>query len=216
MQSGDSDRSRFERLTAEIERLPLAPSVLGGLGSFVGGYALFVALVTVSGNVNYSNPVAVLKQLGSLFYNAHNVPLLRYREITVGGEPVSQQAMINLLQQADPSLPRPVYYAVPVVAIAIGAAVLVARYVDTGEPVKTTASVVGGMALGYVLAALVGSFLVAQRTTLESAFETLSPAPVETLAFGVAYPVLVTLLIGGAFVGWTRWRSADGLPSTQA
>lgn len=196
--------SSVDRFLTTVDSLPLAQNLAAGIVAFVGAYSAFVAIVTISGNTAWSNPVATLKQLGALFYNAQNVPVVVYQESTGGGSAVPQEATVNILQNADPSLPHLVYYLIPVVVLAAVAAVLAHRYVDPTEPVETGGAVVGGLTLGYLLAALVGAVLVAQRTELEAAFETLSPDLVLTLAFGLVSPLLVGTIVVCATVGWRR------------
>ena len=208
MSSDSSRASGFEGVVSAVDRLPLAPAVIGGIGTFASGYVLFVALLTASGNPNFSTPVRTLKQLGNLFYNAQNVPLVRHREIVVGDQTINQEATINLIQLSEPSLPKVVYYLVPVIVLAIAAALLATRYLEIEDPLETGIAVVGGLTLGYVLAALVGTYLFAQRTSLDGASETLSPEMLMALGYGVAYPLVIGTLVVGLVVGWSRLKGS--------
>lgn len=194
----------LDGLVATVDRLPVAESLVGGICAFVGGYVAFVATLAVTGSPNFGTPVRTLKQVGGVFYNAQNVPLIRFRRIAVGEETISQEASINVIQAGQPGLPRPVYYAIPVVVTAVVAGLLVYLYLDRTDPLETGAAVVAGTTLGYLLTALVGSFLVAQRTAQAPAVETLTPAKLWTLGYGIAYPLVITAVVVGLTVGWRR------------
>lgn len=212
----DRSRSAVGGFVSTVDDLPVAGNFLGGAAAFLGAYASFVAVVAISGNTTWSTPVATLKQLGALFYNAQNVPLVRYREVTVGDENVAQEASVNLLQMADPSLPHVVYYLIPVVVLVAAAAVLTYRYLDVANPIETGGAIVGGLTLGYLLTALVGAILLVQRTELETAFETLSPDLLYTFALGIGYPLVVGTVVVGIAVGWRRREELLALASDQA
>ena len=205
MSSDERSSNRLSRTVSTVDSLPIAQNVLGGIGAFVGGLALFVMTITLTGNVTFDRPVRTLKELANIFYNAHNVPLLRHREIQIGDRNVVQESTINLLQTGDPSLPGFVYYLLPIVAIAIVGGLLARHYVDRSRLVETGGSVVAGVTLGYVLTAIVGAFLVGLRTGQERAFETLAPVKPLALAFGIAYPALVTAGAVGLVVAWQEW-----------
>lgn len=207
MPADDPAQSTADRILETVDRLPLAPSILGGITAFVGGFFLFVATLASTGNPNFSNPVRTLKQIGGIFYNAQNVHLRQYREIVVGDQTIPQEATINLLQQSQPTLPRIVYYAIPVVALAVVSGFLIHRYVDDRRPLETLGAIVLGTTVGYVLASLIGTFLVTQRTAIEGASESLGPVKVESLVFGIAYPLAITLVIGAIVIALYHRRS---------
>lgn len=216
MSPDESSQGPLDRFLSTVDRLPLAQNFSGGIAAFAGAFAAFVAVVTISGNTTWARPVATLKQLGNLFYNAQNVPVFIHREVTIGEQNAVQEATVNLLQRADPSLPHIVYYLIPVVVLAAVATFLTYRYLDVTDPIETGSAIVGGLTLGYLLSALVGAVLVAQRTELETAFETLSPDLFLTLAFGIAYPLVVGTLVVCVAVGWKRRTELIAAAKSQA
>lgn len=203
----------LDRRLSRLDDLPLVPSFVAGIGAFVGGYVTFVALLAASGNPNFGTPLRTLRQIGSLYYNAQNVPLISYREIALGDTAIPEQVSINIIQQYPTSLPRIAYYAIPVAAIAVVAAILASRYLDRTRPIETAVAVVGGTTLGYVLSAVVGAFLVAQQVALESSFATLTPSKPWTFAFGIAYPLVVTALVVAVVLALDHVR---GTPTADA
>lgn len=52
----------------------LVVALADGIGAFAGGFVAFLAVILASGNVDFSAPVRVLKDISHLFYNSFNVP----------------------------------------------------------------------------------------------------------------------------------------------
>ncbi len=173
------------RVSATGERYAKA-AVAGAVG-FVAGYAAVVAVIFAFGQQNGSLG-EVLKLVGVIFYNAHNVP-------AVGGG-----RTVNVLAAAqNPNVPVVVYYVVPVVAAA-AAGVLAGRR-DTGDDPSSVLHAGAAVAVGYGLLALVGA--LALSVTIVGG-TTVSPDLPKAALFGLAYPVVFGTLGAGAGFAWRR------------
>lgn len=228
MPGDDAGRSRLRRVIATINELPIDQGILGGVGAFAGGYGLFTLLVSATGNVNLATPVQALKETAFLFYNAMNVPLVRRTEIARvtsetdpdTGEVVNtteitvNQETFNLLLQSNPSLPLPVYLAIPALVLFVVGIWLTVRYVDPTD-YRTSLAVIGGVGIGFVLAAMAGTFLAVIRATEGQASETLGPSQLHALGYGLAYPLLVTGLAVFLVLTWHRSRQRESTGVTE-
>ncbi|MHB9285815.1 hypothetical protein ACKVMT_02090 [Halobacteriales archaeon Cl-PHB] len=150
--------------------LPLPVGVGIGVASTVVGYLAFFGMLVASSAVDFSRSVgAILKSVGLLYYNAHNIPLFERLVITQsqGGEVVARrirETWVNQITgwariheevrnngqvvdeatrtttiQTDPALPPEVYLLVPVVVLLLAGAVLALRVLEPPTRGKDTA-----------------------------------------------------------------------------
>lgn len=203
-----------ESVRPGTDEFPWASGVVTGVVTFLAGYLAFFAVVFV-GARSLTGPLAgVARVVGLFFYNAHFVPTRERARLIVESDDgttqeITQQATQNTLLDASTALPTWVYLLVPALVI-VAAGVLFARahFQSPAHPralVARALSSGAAVALGYLLIALVGSFVVAERVTQGEAFRQRQPARLQTLLVGAVYPfVLVSL---GAGLG----QALDGL-----
>lgn len=127
------------------------------------------------------------------------------RELYQGGELVNETAATGVTGSG-PSIPAIVYLLVPVVVL-VGVATLVGyRALPAGGSKRERAirwAMAGAIySLGFLLVALVGTYILTQEQTQTF----LRPARLETLIYGIAYPAVFGT--GGIVLGQrlqTRW-----------
>jgi len=194
----DGDDSDF---AAAIQSVPWVSSVLAGAGSFLGGYVLMAALFFVGPASAGNGPLAEqLKQIGYVFYNAHFVDGLisvSSEQIQLAGSPRVNLLLDEGVVGLSTSIPIPVYLAVPVVTLLVAGGLLATYRPDVTTDSVSIGLTGAGMALGYALLALAGTFVVVRSLADGSA--SYAPDRLQTLALGFAYPFVVG--IAGMIVG---------------
>lgn len=155
-----------------------------GAAAFVANYVLVYILTAIDG-LQTSGQVDSWKLVGWVFYSAHNVKT----ELTgLGGS-----RSFNLLESATgaegltSTVPKLVYYLVPVVVLLAAGYVLYQR-VDVSLDTEGAAGVGATVAAGYVVLAAVGAFLFEQSASGGSAAPKMTTAIVIA---GIAYPVVL-------------------------
>jgi hypothetical protein len=154
-----------------------------GAGAFVVGLVVTAALIVLVG----SSPTGGLRGaailIGFTFYAANLV------RIDLGGAQVDFFAGIT-----ETTVPLVVYYAVPMVVLL--AAGVVATQLSTRrsvDPIALAFNVVG-IAIGYVIVAIIGTFvLVAETVTGGQA----SPVVADAFLYGFVYPLVFATIGAG-------------------
>lgn len=177
----DDDRSAG--LGYRLERFPWAPGVLVGVGTAFGSYVAFFALLVATGAVDFGRSVVeILRSIGLVFYNAHNVPTFQRQRRTVeqdgelvgeatnsvwqnaitGWQRVQERVVIDgeVVRDtarttggaADPTLPPLVYLAVPVLVLVVAGAVFTYYRVSVGPDKSLTAVLTTGLFVGAAVA----------------------------------------------------------------
>jgi hypothetical protein len=173
-----------------FDAFPWAVGVLTGVGAFLVGYLLLVVYVVVGPASLPGSLGDQLRRVGFLFYNAHNILVVPDAAPGVTALP------INLLPRA--TLPF-VYQAVPIVVIALAsAAITVYVRPETTDGILAIATGMG-IALGYLLAALVGTYVF----TLTQQGVLYHPQRPTVFVYGIAYPLVVGVI--GSVVSQTLW-----------
>jgi hypothetical protein len=201
--STDSDPTAGE-VGLGTDGFPWASGVVTGVVTFLAGYLAFFAVVVVGARSLSGSLANVARAVGLFFYNAHFVPTRNRATYVVESnengatQEITEQVTQNTLLDASTALPTWVYLLVPaLVAVAAGVLFARAHFQSPAHPrALVTRALAGGaaVALGYLLVALVGSFVVAERVTQGEAFRQRQPARLRTLLVGAVYPfVLVSL-----------------------
>lgn len=151
-------------LVAQLETIPWAGGVLAGVATFVAVYASLLALIVATGTVDFGQSVAnILRSVGYVVYNAHNVPTFERQRRTVQqdgstiGEATTEvwrnaitgwrrtherivvdgevvrDSTSTVAEQTSPTLPPTVYLAVPVVVLVVAAALFTYGRVDLSD-----------------------------------------------------------------------------------
>lgn len=173
-----------------------------GGGAYLLGYLLTVAVVYLGPSETSGSAGDVLTLIAFIFYSAQNVPVL-----------VPSLGVVNWLEfvgqpgPPEPSVPLAVFYLIPVVVVlAVGAWTAQAYGDEWGEPVDAILAS-AGLAAGYWVLAVLGTFVF--RTS--SAFEVPARLSLPDAAlFGLVYPFVVSLFATGVvqFVRYLRARDA--------
>lgn len=194
----DDDGGIAERvvdvLVEKILPFPWVAGLAAGSGAFVlgylvlGGYYLIGLIKELPGTTTEK-----LTQLGFIHYNAHMIGIIpTAAEPLPEGQNIARTSYSLISNAADPG----VYYAVPVVALLVGSAALTYWY-DPDEQSTAVAVMTGvSMTLGYLLFALLGTFVFAQTQTTdpvnaEPIKVIYHPDRLGTLVFGFLYPLVV-------------------------
>lgn len=230
------DGDRPAKLRDRVEAFPWAQGVLTGVGTALGGYVAIFALLVATGAVDFGRSIVeILRSVGLIFYNAHNVPTFQqqrqtieqdgglvgeattqvWRNAVTGWQRVQERVIVDgeVVREtarttgtgADPALPALVYLAVPVLVLVVAGAVFTDSRVSTDadaplSSVLSTGLFVGAaFALGYLLVALLGTYLLAVEASTPGTF--LHPARLEALGYGVAYPFVAASLGAGIALG---------------
>ncbi|MFD1587752.1 hypothetical protein ACFR9U_12220 [Halorientalis brevis] len=194
----DSDggiaESVVEFLIERVLTFPWAGGLVAGSGAFVLGYLLLGAYY-LAGVIKELPGAASEKamQLGFILYNAHTITLIpEAAEPLPSGQSIARTPFSLLANATDAGL----YYAVPILAI-LGVTVAFTYWHDPDERSVALAVMTGlSMTIGYLLLALVGTFLFVQTqqtnpangTSIAIAFH---PNRVQTLLYGTLYPLVV-------------------------
>jgi hypothetical protein len=222
--STDDDQPA-EGVRLGTDEFPWASGVVTGVVTFLASYLAFFVVVLI-GARSLTGPLAgVARAAGLFFYNAHFVPTRERVRLIIesddgGTREITEQVTENTLLDASTALPTSVYLLVPVL-VAVAAGVLFARaHFETTSVRALVGRALGSgaaVALGYLLVALVGSFVVAERVTQGEAFRQQQPARLRTLLVGAVYPfVLVSLGAGlGQALDGIQDDSGGGGPATQ-
>jgi len=204
-----------EGVSLGLETFPWASGVVAGVVTFLVGYLAFFAVVLV-GARSITGPLAgVARVVGFFFYNAHFIPTERRARLVIESNgsdatrEITQQATNNTLLNASTALPVWVYLLVPaLVVVAAGALFARVHFEGPTSPQALVRRALGSgaaLTLGYLLVALVGTFVLAERVSQGEAFRERQPERLRTLLFGAVYPfVLVSL---GAGIG----QALDGI-----
>jgi hypothetical protein len=165
-----------------------------GPAAFVAGYVVTVLVVVLGPSSVSGDPADVLLLLVFLFYSAHNVPLA-----------VDGVGQIDWLAQAGsgatppPAVPVAVFYAIPILVLLGGGAVLARRLDGVDDPVRVGAAV-GALAASYAVVAVAGTVLFRESSVFGG---TARLVPVDAAVYGLAYPLafatigaVVTVLLG--------------------
>ena len=194
----DSDggiaESVVELLIERVLPFPWASGLVAGSGAFVLGYLLLGAYYLAG--VIKELPGSISEkamQLGFILYNAHTITLIpEAAEPLPSGQSIARQSFSLLANATDAGL----YYAVPILAI-LGATVAFTYWYDPDERSVTLAVMTGlSMTIGYLLLALLGTFLFVQvqetnpasGSAITIAFH---PNRIQTLLYGLIYPLVV-------------------------
>ncbi|CCQ34494.1 RNA-binding protein [Halorhabdus tiamatea] len=194
----ETDGLLAEDWLADLRDVPWIPGVVAGGVAWLFGYLLMAALFFVGpATLSAGSTVERLRGIGVIFYNAQFVNGAE----TLSGGGVQETVRFNLiLEQTVTSVPTPVYFAIPVVAIlAVGTAVGYLALKADAEYV--TVSLLGVvMAAGYLLFAVAGTFLMELPVRWTLGTLVLEPDLLEAAAFGFAYPFVVGSV--GALLGY--------------
>lgn len=190
-----------------VREYPWGGGVAAGAATFVGSYLAFVlTVVATARSVDLSQPVAAVRGIGTLFYNAHFIPSYRQVEIVAqqNGETVravSREGVSNdllaLVGESATNVPVVVYFAVPVVVLLVAAAAFSYYALDAGQGDSPRLLALRGLctggafALGYLALALVVTYLVTQQATEGESFRLLHPSRPQTFLFGSLYPAVL-------------------------
>lgn len=166
-------------LLDHIETLPWLRTVVSGIASFFGGYALMVLVFVLGpGSIDIKPMVAKYQMIGLIFYNSHVIDAVND----------ATGARTNLLVELSVSIPRPVYFLVPVVALSAVSVGVGYLFVKPDHDIIARGLLALGFAVGYLGIALAGTALVTRPATGTGAF---SPDLIQTLALGFAYPFII-------------------------
>lgn len=206
--SGVELPGRLHGVGQRIEQWHVGQGTVAGLVAFPLGYLLTAVVVAVGGTVDTSKPLEVARVVGYVFYNGHNVPLHQYGRRAVTTEGTTQltpySETTNLLKAASTSVPAVVYYLVPVAVLLVVAGLLTVRYADADRPGAVHAGLVGGLALGYLLATMAGSYVIAEANASGEAWVVANPHRVTALAAGLGYPLVLGIVGTAAVFAWRR------------
>lgn len=203
-----------------LENVPLVGGFLGGVFSFLAGYALFLGLLSGTGEAPFDEGTqTALESVARAFYNAFNVPTFQERTIEVaqgnatrefvikawtnritGYRKVTQQNLLDgqvvnettqtTTAQTGLELPGLVYLAVPVVAL-IAVGFVVGHRMDLDTDDPNAITV---KSLGGGVAMALGFLLVALTGTyllvIEGTNAILYPARMQTVLYSLVYPVV--------------------------
>lgn len=214
----------MDSASAALEAFPWGGGVVAGIGTFLAGYLVFLATVLVGARSVGGPLLGIATQVSYFFYNAHLIPTERRLQLTVesngsgaafagAGGSITREGTTNALLTGTTALPVWLYLLVPVVVL-VGAGVLFARYaLDSPTPLRPSTllrralSSGAALALGYLLAALLGTYIVAQQVTQGEALRARNPARLQTLLFGLVYPLVLGTV--GAGLGQVLDRGDD-------
>lgn len=172
-----------------VQSLPTGAVV--GVGSYILSYVLlFVFLILEGGNMLQQQ---AWKAAGLILYNAHNVDIV--------ASAMGQTQSVNILAQAGgtTSIPTIVYYVVPVLVLVVMGYV-VASMANLGSNVAAAAAAGATVTVGYLVLAVLGTFVF----TVGSAMASGSPdLMMSVVLMGLVYPIVFGS-IGGAIAGATN------------
>ncbi|MFB6164484.1 MAG: hypothetical protein ABEJ31_04940 [Haloarculaceae archaeon] len=172
-----TERTPRERVAA----FPWPAGLAAGVGAFAATYAI-VLLYVLAGIAQVTGSITDrLVTVGFIVYTAQNVPLTADAGpsvVAVGG---------NLVAKATQPL---VYQAVPVLALVVAGAA-VTRYTRPDRRSALTAVLVGcAVAVGYLLVALVGTYVFTRTQQAGPEVVVYHPDRLATLGYGLAYPLV--------------------------
>lgn len=169
----------------------LVPGIAGGIGAYIASYVvLFLFLLAEGGELLEQQ---AWKAAGWVFYGAHNVDVT----ISIMGQSQSQ----NVLQTAagNTAIPTIIYYLVPVIVL-VAVGYVVATQARIGDDVAAGAAAGATITIGYLILAILGTFLFAIGQGGASASPDLM---MSILLAGLAYPIVFGA-VGGAIAGATN------------
>jgi len=245
----DEDAGPDESIPETVDRvateLPLPVGLAVGLASTVVGYVLFFAVVLAGSSVDFSKSVVnVLRSVGLLYYNAHNVPMYERLVITQtqGGDVVARRIRETWTNQitgwarihqevrsggsvvsentqttvfdANPALPAEVYLLIPVLVLLVAGAGFTRRFVD--QPAVGRDTGLTSLLVGGVIT--IGYLLVVLLGTyvlvLQGGTEGTVLHPARFEA--LVYGLAYPLVFGslGAYLA-IRWQRRDATNSTE-
>lgn len=186
-----------------MRRFPWGSGVVAGFGGFLAGYAGFLAVVVATASSVGENLAAVVRLVGNFFYNAHLISSEQVVRAVVqsnetgANQTITRVARQNLLLNAQgATLPVPVYAAIPAVVVVAAGVVFARRHSDDDRETPARelalASVSGGlaMAIGYLLAALLGTYVFVLSAGQGEAVNELRPDRLQTLGIAFLYPLV--------------------------
>ena len=93
----DDDGGWLDRL----DDVPLVGGFLGGIASFLGGYVLFLALLTGTGEIpRQTGVVNALRSVAQAFYNAFNVPTYQRQTISIESANSTRETVVEVWQNS--------------------------------------------------------------------------------------------------------------------
>lgn len=184
-----------ERL-AGVRRFPWLRGIGTGVVAWFAGYVLFAALFYVGpASIQTSSQTSRLTQIGHLFFNAQFVDRLVSAPVDIavfGGRRTN-----FILEAGSTQLPTAVYFAVPVLALLAAGVLFGVLAIDPSEDYVQAGLAGTAMALGYVVVAVLGTFLFV--ITAAEGRVTAYPDRVQAAVLGFAYPFVLGTL--GVLVG---------------
>lgn len=195
LDSTDDEPLFDERITG----YPWPIAVLSGLLTFVVGYVVMGVVVLASGTLDADAEItAVVVDVGMVFYNAHNAVI----DVQVQPGVVYPGPRTIDTLSGSTTLPTVVYYAVPVLTLAVAGALVARATLRLDADWMEAALPVVGMPVGYTVFAVLATFVV--RSTQAEGAVTLVPNLVQTTLFGLVYSIVCVAVGSLAVVTWRR------------
>lgn len=158
-----------------------APALVAvGILTFVTGYVVTALVVLVGPSRTASDPVAVILQLGLIFYSAHLVPA------NLSGGDRFNWLQDVMASPADPNVPVIVFYAIPMVLLVVTGILAVRAYATNRLDPRQMLFSVAFVAGGYGLMAVLGTFVI--EASLQG--QTARPDLFLAAVFGLAFPLV--------------------------
>ena len=204
--SGPENSQGADRAATDVaavgRRLPILRGAVVGALAFVAGYALTLVLARVAGGLTGARDPFGLA--GLVFYSTQLVS----GTVALPTGPES----FNALHDITSTIPKLVYYVVPVAVLVGGGYLLVSRLAAGGDLSRRAGARAGAtLVVGYLPFVAVGAVLFTTRFRLSDPFRTvvLSPDPVSAVVLaGLVYPLALGALGGYLAVAYPRDRFA--------
>ena len=185
-------RSSGQLLTQSVE--PVIGAVVGA-AAYVSAYVAIFALVLVDTDADVAGVAAefgtsATTAVGWLFYGAH------YTSLEVSAGTVLRN--VNILSGSTLAIPKPVYFAVPVVLL-VAAGYVLGRWTDARTS-QETAVAGASVVVGYLPLMFVGSFLFRTVATQQSVDVVYGVSTATAVVMGAVMAVLLGS-IGGSLAG---------------
>ncbi|MFB6202310.1 MAG: hypothetical protein ABEI98_09890 [Halorhabdus sp.] len=193
----ETDGLLAEDWLADLRRVPAIRGVLAGGAAWLVGYVLTAGLFYVGpATLRAGSTVERLRGIGLIFYNAQFVDGVE----TLSAGELQETVRFNLiLEQTATSVPAPVYFAIPVVALLAAGAAVGYLTLDPGAEYTTFPLVGIALAVGYLPLAIAGVFVAELAVGWSLGTIVLEPDLLTAAAFGFVYPFVVGTV--GAVVG---------------